>query len=220
MEMKKVTLSENLDESAHFTVKLIDDIGNLILLIILGIIPIINFVVAGYGAEIIRGGEELDKPPKLSEFGKLFIDGLKIAIAALLYALVPLLIGTIVGIMFAVPFKLKYYPELPTIFSLLWLYPVLAVTSLVGILFAIFGVMGILHMIRMDEFGKAFAFSEILKLIETVGWGEYLIWLIIMYVIGSIVAWLSAANFIVGAILSVFYIVFAARSAYHIYPKG
>ena len=217
-----MTLSENLEESFHFTVKLLDDVGNLIILIILGLIPIVDFIVVGYGAHIVREGKNLDKPPKLDNYGELFVEGLKIVIVGVIYALVPAIIGSIIGLMIAKPIP-PYPSEIlgwsPWVLISIYLLPVLAVTTLIGIVFAIFGVMGVLHMIKTNDFAKAFAFGEIMQLIERIGWGEYLIWLIVMYIIGSIVGWLSSSVFIVGIVLGVFYIVFASRSSSHIYPS-
>jgi hypothetical protein len=77
--VKNLNLSDNLNKAASFTGKVFSDIGNLILLIVLNIIPIVNLIVLGYMAKIIR--ESPDEPPKLSDYGKLFVDGLLVLIA-------------------------------------------------------------------------------------------------------------------------------------------
>jgi hypothetical protein len=46
--------------------------------------------VLGYTARIIR--ESPDEPPKLSDYWKLFVDGLLVFIAGLVYAIVPLVV--------------------------------------------------------------------------------------------------------------------------------
>ncbi len=45
----------------------------------------------------------------------------------------------------------------------------LTIATVIGFILAIFGVMGFIHMIKTNDFGKIFAFSEILSLIEKVG---------------------------------------------------
>ncbi|MEM3372542.1 MAG: DUF4013 domain-containing protein, partial [Candidatus Korarchaeum sp.] len=94
-------LSENLNRAASFTGKLFSDIGNLILLIVINLIPLVNFIFTGYMAKIIR--ESPEDPPKLSDYGKLFVDGLLIFIAALIYALIPALIMMVGGIGLTLP---------------------------------------------------------------------------------------------------------------------
>ncbi|MEM0295911.1 MAG: hypothetical protein QW221_07095, partial [Candidatus Korarchaeum sp.] len=64
-------LSENLNRAAPFTGKLFSDIGNLILLIVINLIPVVSFIFTGYMAKIIR--ESPEDPPKLSDYGKLFV---------------------------------------------------------------------------------------------------------------------------------------------------
>ena len=56
----------------------------------LNIIPIVNLIVLGYTARIIR--ESPDEPTKLSDYWKLFVDGLLVFIAGLIYAIVPLVV--------------------------------------------------------------------------------------------------------------------------------
>jgi hypothetical protein len=51
-----------LSRAIDFSVKLTKDLGNLLILIVLSIIPIVNFIVIGYFAEIVwqnpRGAAE------------------------------------------------------------------------------------------------------------------------------------------------------------------
>lgn len=201
--------------------KLLDDVGNLIILFILSIIPIVDLIVLGYGAWMLKEGNTIDKPPRIMNYGELFIEGLKIIIVGIIYAIIPALIGYVIALMYGAPFILSHYlPGWgPWLSTSLFLLPAIGIAGLIGIIFAIFAVMGIIYMIKSGEFSKAFAIREILKLIEEIGWGEYLVWLIILYVIGSILAWISSSLYIIGAILGVFYIVFAARSAHNIYPE-
>jgi hypothetical protein len=67
---------------------------------ILGIVPILNFVVAGYMVEVIRNIRK-DTAPVMPEwgpnFGKFFMDGLFVAIAGLIYGIIPGIIGGIGG---------------------------------------------------------------------------------------------------------------------------
>ena len=58
--------------------KLVGNIVNWILLIILSIIPIVNFIAMGTYLKVYRGED-----PKVANIGKSFVDGLLAAIIAL-----------------------------------------------------------------------------------------------------------------------------------------
>ena len=49
-----LNLSENLGNSFEFAKKMFSDIGRLIILIVLDIIPIVNWIVIGYAARVLR----------------------------------------------------------------------------------------------------------------------------------------------------------------------
>jgi hypothetical protein len=213
-------LSDNLSQAFEFSIKLTKDVGNLIILVILNIIPIVNFIVWGYAARILREGPE--EPPKLDRYGEAFIEGLKIAIATLIYFIIPALLGGLI-IGFGMLSNPAFWSGAITqamVLSHLWTG--IAFALFIGFFFAIIATMGIINMIKTKEFGKAFAFSEILRLIEAVGWGKYIIWLIVMFVLGIIVSSFSNIPFIgwiISSIINVFFIVFFARSAYLLYPE-
>ena len=214
-------LSENFSKSWEFLIKLFRDAGNLIILIILNIIPIINLIVIGYGARIIKEGDILEEPPKIDKYGEAFIDGLKVAISVFIYSLIPAIIaGVSIGLEMLVRPNMWMYG---TFISLIFLRGTvllgLAIATIIGFIIAIFGAMGIIHMIKTNDFGKIFAYSEILSLIEKVGWTNYIIWLIIIFVINLIIVSLASSNYIISAIIGVFYIVFVSRSAHYIYPE-
>jgi hypothetical protein len=59
MKPNRMTLSENLDDSFKFTMKLLDDVGNLIILFILSIIPIVDLIILGYSVLILRDEDAL-----------------------------------------------------------------------------------------------------------------------------------------------------------------
>ncbi|MEM1518508.1 MAG: hypothetical protein QW789_05260, partial [Nitrososphaerota archaeon] len=64
-------LEENLRESFDYTSKLFKDIGRLAILIVLNIIPIVNFIVSGYFAKVIRESPKSNAPPPLEKYGEL-----------------------------------------------------------------------------------------------------------------------------------------------------
>jgi hypothetical protein len=217
-------ISENLSLSWNFMTKIFDDIGRLILLIILNILPIVNFIVMGYGVRIVREGDNIDEPPPLEDYGELFIDGLKVIVAIIIYSILPALIFVITALVVGLGWPL--FPRLAVgpfnFIRILYMDHRMLLGSILALIVAfiifIFGAMGIIHMIKTDDLSKLFAFSEIKGLIDSVGWGRYLLWLLIMYIIDMILISIAAGNIIVSAIFGVFFTVFLARSAHLIYP--
>jgi hypothetical protein len=214
-------LSDNLSNSFAFARKLFSDFGRLIILIVLDIIPIVNLIVTGYASRVLKESPGADSPPKLENYGDLFIDGLKIVIASIIYMLIPLiLIVAGFGSFFAAMVtgggpNFMWGGFTPAYMGLLG--GTGAVLVLVGLLVAfvmlILLAAGIAHMIKTGKFGKAFAFGEILGIIGKIGWGKYLAWLILIVVLAAIVGaiagaipyvgWVIAA--IIGPALTVFY---------------
>lgn len=215
------TLEENFSKSWKFMLGLFNNVGRLLILIILNIIPVANLIVIGYGAKIIKLGDAIEEPPEIESYGEAFIEGLKVLFAIIIYSIIP---GIIAG--FSIGVGLLTNPSawmqgafFPSIFFRATVALGLTVAFLVGFLFAVFGAMGILHMIKTGDFGKIFAFSEILELIDKVGWGKYLIWLLMMFVINSVITGIASGNWLVSSILWVFFTVFVSRSAHYLYPK-
>ena len=214
-------LSDNLSNSFAFARKLFSDFGRLVILIVLDIIPIVNLIVTGYASRVLKESPGADSPPKLENYGDLFIDGLKIVIASIIYMLIPLiLIVAGFGSFFAAMVtgggpNFMWGGFTPAYMGLLGGTGVVFV--LVGLLVAfvmlILLAAGIAHMIKTGKFGKAFAFGEILGIIGKIGWGKYLAWLILIVVLAAIVGaiagaipyvgWIIAA--IIGPALAVFY---------------
>jgi len=96
-----------------------------------------------------------------------------------------------------------------------------------GILLAfcigIIAAMAIVHMVKNSSFGKAFAVSEILQIIGKIGWGKYIIWLIVTSVISLAVGALSSIpliGWILSLIVSPVLGVFTIRSAALIYVEA
>lgn len=221
-------LGQNLGNSFGYGRKLFSDFGRCIILIILDIIPIVNLIVGGYAARVIQTTPTVEEPPKLERYGDMFIDGLKILVASIIYMIIPLIIiivgaGSVIGGIFGMGMGGPAGFALTGFGALL-----LLVGVIVAIIIAIFSVIGIAHMIKTNNFGKAFAFGEIREIIGRIGWGKYLLWIILILVIaavwGGIVAGLNVIvpflGTIIGAVLGPAVAVFYGRSIGLIYNDG
>jgi hypothetical protein len=203
-------LSDNLSNSFEFARKLFSDFGRLVILIVLDLIPIVNLTVTGYAYRVLRESPGADSPPKLENYGDMFIDGLKIAIASIIYMIVPLILITAgVGSFFATTVMKGGTNFMPEEFK-----P--AYTGLLtgtGIALAVVGVIvafvmlillaaGIAHMIKTGKLGKAFAFGEILGVIGRIAWGKYIAWLVLIVILAAIVGAIAGGIPVVGWLIA------------------
>jgi len=213
-------LDVNLTESIDYTKMLFDDLGRLLILVILDIIPIVNFVVLGYLGNVIKESRNSDKLPPLDNYFELWIQGLTIFVASIVFMIIPLIL--------AIPFisvvVLASWISIPFLATVGWIVAVLLL--IVGVLLAFFLAiilaMAIVNMLKKDSFGKAFAFGEIFDVIGKVGWGTYILWLLVIFICALIVAGIGSIP-VVGWILSLLiapiFGVFVARSASLVYSE-
>lgn len=136
----------------------------------------------GYTMEILRG----KKPaPELENWGKLFVDGLKFFVVAVIYAIpviAVLLISTGATLVLS-PIAILTKMTFTILLTLLVAFLVLIIESIALVRFS-----------RLESFGEAFNFGAILEHIRGIGWGNYVIGLLLVYVVIGVV------NFIVSHI--------------------
>ena len=170
----------NISDSLKYPIK---DWVKIIILGIILIIPIVNFIGLGYYLRIIKSTlAGLDELPDFERVGELFIDGIKIVIVYIIYAIVPLIFY---ALSFAFPGSVFFI--IATIFL---------------IIISIFAYMGIANMAYYDsEIGAALRYREILDRIATIGWRNYILWWIILMLIITVTGFIIG---IVGGILLFF----------------
>jgi len=198
-------------DAFDYAKRMFADLGRLVILIVLDIIPIVNFIVAGYGAKVVRETPSSKEPPALKGYGGMWIDGLKIVVATIIWMIVPI-------ILIALGFGLAAVS--PAIFGV-WLIVLGAIGVVVAFIIAIIMAMGIVHMIKLNRFSKAFAVREILDIIRRIGWGKYILWLIVIFVIALIIAGIGSiplVGWLISLIIAPLFTVFSARSL--IYSEG
>lgn len=212
-------LDVNLTDSIDYTKMLFDDLGRLLILVILDIIPIVNFVVLGYLGNVIKEPPDSEQLPPLDNYFELWIQGLKIFVASIIFMIIPLILT--IPFIFLVVLSWIYIPILPTVS---WILAI--VLLLVGVLLAFFLaiilVMAIVNMLKKDSFSKAFAFGEIFDVIGKVGWGTYILWLLIIFICSIIVAGIGGIpliGWILSLLLAPIFGVFVARSASLVYSE-
>ena len=158
---------------------------------------ILGIPLAGYSLKVLRG----DRPaPEVSDWGTLFIDGIKLIIIMLIY-MIPAMIVLFVVVGASALASMSSNPSAAMaavggiLFGLLLFFVVALIT-------AIFAIIGEVRFARTGKMGEAFNFSEILGTIGKIGWGPYIIALIVLFVVQMIIA------FIVSIIMMIPYLGF------------
>lgn len=132
-------------------------IGRWLLLTLLSIIPIVFWISDGALMRVLKGEE-----PDLSPVGKNFVNGFFLFLIALIYAIIPCLIMLI--------------PVVGQIIGIILLILVCIIMIPAEINFA-----------RTGKFGAAFKFGEIFGMISKLGWGKYILAIIVMLIFGIII---------------------------------
>ncbi|MEM2876220.1 MAG: DUF4013 domain-containing protein [Candidatus Bathyarchaeia archaeon] len=212
-------LQKNIGNAFEYAKGLFKDLGRLVIIIILNLIPIVNFIVTGYYAKCIKETPESASPPQLTDYGYLWIQGVKVFVVALIYMIVPLALIMFMYLSFGI--SAVFFP------AALVNWALFASIGLIGIVLAFIAslllAMGLVNMVKKDDFGKAFAIHEILEIIRNVGWGSYIVWILVLFIIAGILGLIGIIPFVgwlITLIISPAYGVFAARSATLVYLEG
>jgi hypothetical protein len=187
--------------------------GKWILLIISAIIfPLLM----GYTMEVMRG----KKPaPPLENWWKLFVDGLKLFVVGIIYAL-PVILLAIVLIGGSV--LLLINPD-TLVKGLGTMFVSIIVILVIAVLISLISTMGNVRLSRTNSMAEAFNFGAIFERIGRIGWGSYFISLLIMYIIiGVVVIAVALIPFIGGLInliLAPAFSIFTSRYYTQIYDS-
>ena len=202
--------------------------------ILLIISTIIFPLIMGYMMEIWRGKTPAPEP---AQWGKMFIDGLKLLVAAIIYAIpVILIILVFGGFAFFTAIQEAAMSGDPEFFTnnMEVLMPLVAafmvgllVAFIVAVILSLFSTIGFVRMARTERFGEAFNFGAILETIRKIGWGSYILALIILFIVAGIIWFvinlLSAIPFIgwlIALVLLPFMIIFEARYITMVYEAS
>ena len=190
MVVMTLSIEENIMESFEFAKEgLVGEWMRWLLLIVLSIIPILNFITYGYIVAIYRGGE---KAPELSDWWNMLIDGVKLFIIGLVYMLIPLCI-------LVVAFVLGLAEG--SAFGIVIGIGIAFFALLLACFFGFIGVVGCIRFAKLEDVMEAFNISAILALISEIGWGHYLLSYLVFLAICCIIAVVLNIIPIIGALL-------------------
>ena len=221
-----MTLSEDLTESAQYTGSIFQRLGELIILFIVSIIPIVDFIAFGYYAKIVRDSPSSKSAPKLEMYGDMFVEGLKIFVVGIIWAIIAAIVALIIAVPFLAVGVAAWFTNPAQFASAGWIFALGAFAIVFGIIAFFIGIiafMSIIHMVKQKSFGKAFAFSEIFGAIGKIGWLQYLAFFVVVFIAVAIVATISGAlgpiGWVISALLSVLEGLFFSRTIGLMYDK-
>jgi hypothetical protein len=171
--------SHMLDDAFHYTKKGILGSADRWIKLILAIICL-GIPLNGYVMRIYRGA---DPAPEVDQWGTLFIDGLKLIVVGIIYAIPVMIVGAFVygGMMLTLM-------QGNTAAMETWSPNV----GLLGLMYVVEIIIGIIMPVAAIRFARTASFSEafnvgaILETIKKIGWINYLIALILITVVIAI----------------------------------
>ena len=175
----------------------------------------------GYTLKVYRG----EKPaPEVTDWGTLFVDGIKYFIVALIWA-IPMIIIFFVTIGAGIV-ALANNPAsvMGAIGGMLFGLIILAI---VAILTMIFSTIGTIRFARTGSMGEAFNFSEILATIAKIGWVSYILALVVLIVVMivieiilSLIGMIPVLGFIINIVFIAPVAIFEARYFCQLYDAA
>ena len=214
-----MSLSDDLNQAAQYTGSIFQRIGDLLILFIVSIIPIVNFIALGYYAHIVRDSPSSKNTPKLERYMDMFIEGLKIVAVAIIWAIIIAIIAMIIAIPFIAIAALNVLTNPTTFLNAGWIFAIgsfFVIFGIIAFLLGIIAFMGVVHMVKTNSFGKAFAFGEIFRMIGKIGWLRYLaifvVFFIALAIVGTLTGSLGAIGWVISALLSVLVGLFFSRT--------
>lgn len=180
---------------------------------------LLSLPLLGYELKILRG----EKPsPEVTDWGTLFIDGIKYAVIVIIY-LIPL---AIIGIISIAPLiYAAIQQDTAALLAGIGVFLIgLVVFVIVAVIIILTSSIGIIRFARTGSMGEAFNFGAIFTTIGKIGWLSYIFALIIMGVIVGIVEVVFFAIPVVGGLigflLTPFIALFQARFLCQVYDSA
>jgi hypothetical protein len=167
----------------------------------------------GYQLKIFRGETPL---PPVADYGKLFSDGIRYIVIQFVYMLPALVVFCITVLPSLLLLMQSAIAGEHMVQDNLGIFMGMMVgillTVIVGFVIGLFAIVGVVRFARTGSMGEAFNFNAILATIGKIGWGTYIIALVIMGVIVTVISVVlslipfvgSIIQFIIGPAVSVF----------------
>jgi len=189
--------------------------------LLLIICSIIFPLIMGYMMEIYRGK---DPAPELENWGKLFVDGIKLFIVELIYS-IPLILVALIFFGGSIALMAGGQGSDALMGAGIGMMLLgLIIFIILAIAIGLIAVFGGIRFARTDSFGEAFNISAIMAHIGAIGWLDYIIALIIVYIVVGVINIVLGMIPYIGWILSLLIMpvisIFVARYVTQIYDSA
>jgi hypothetical protein len=193
---------------------------------VLGIVPILNFVVYGYQLEVIRNvaqDQELPLPEWGDDFGGKFVRGLMVFIASLIYSLPLIVVWVAMAIVLAIAGGSADASGdaqgAAGAFVGICTFAVYCVAIIYSIIaFGFLFVPGLMRYAEEGEFGAFFRFGENWR-VATSNLGSYIVMLLIIIVASIVAQIVGTIACVIGLLFTVFWYVLVTGHLFGQYWK-
>ncbi|MFA5331693.1 MAG: DUF4013 domain-containing protein [Methanoregula sp.] len=182
---------------------------------------LLSFIVSGYIVRIFRG---ITPPPSFDSFGALYIDGIKLFIVGLVW-MIPALVILVAAFIMMVFGAMTGAGSVGTLISAGFI--LLMIGLIVLVITVIYAYLGCVRFARTGSMSEAFRVSTLTGTIQAIGWGAYILALVIIAVLlllfGLIIALLALiplVGWLIQVILQPLLQVFGARYISRVYDHG
>jgi hypothetical protein len=183
---------------------------------------IFSFFTAGYMVRIYRGAKPA---PDFDDWGNLFFDGLRLAVVMLLW-LLPVLIVTLVVFAIAIGVGLSAGAGSAGLIIGLVLLALL-IEIIVCLIVVLLSPIGEIRFARTGSITEGLRYSKITELIGRIGWGQYIIALVVLFVaiivftvITMVLSAIPYIGWVISLVITPLLTVFTARYYTLIYEQG
>lgn len=142
---------------------------------------LLGLPLAGYSLKVLRG----EKPaPEVTDWATLFIDGIKYLIISIIW-MIPAMIVMFFTVGVSALGAMSGDPT-AAMAAVGGMMAGLLVFFIVFVITMLFEIIGVIRFARTGSMGEAFNFGAILETIGKIGWGSYIIALIVLMIVGVI----------------------------------
>ncbi|MDG6256168.1 MAG: DUF4013 domain-containing protein [Methanomicrobiaceae archaeon] len=179
-------------------------------------------LIGGYVVRIYKGARPA---PEVDDWVGMFIDGIKLLIIGFVYALPVLLVGAVLIGGSVLAFSTG--DSAANVAGVGMLLLGLLVVFILAILISLIATLGMVRFARKDSMGEAFNFGAIMETIGNIGWVEYIIALIVLWIVMLVVQFILGffmsiplIGWIIGLFIGPALAIFSARYMTILYESG
>ncbi|WP_332449925.1 DUF4013 domain-containing protein [Methanoculleus sp.] len=195
--------------------------GRWLVLVILSLIQTFTlFLIPLYNGYIVRVLAGRRPAPDVNEWGRLFVDGWKLNIITLIYLIPVILVLAVFGGIAAISAIAARGLDNPDVWASAIAAAVtgIAIAAVVWVIISFISLVAIVRFAHMGSFFQAFSFGAIFSHIGRIGWGSWIVAVIILALIGlayavvtGLIVSVPVAGWIINLFLGVVYGIFRAR---------